>query len=747
MALPFDPQAPNYALANQPGSQVAYAPSEQEGEASGSNLLAIAWRSRWLILLCTLLGCAAAWTYLQKVVPRYTSVARIYVEQSIPRLLASDPSVGGFSNNYLYTQAELIRSASVLAAAAEAPENASLGTFRSVDNPVALLRKKLRVFVGDRDDIISISIELENANDAAQIINSIVDAYITKYAERKRTSVIDVLTILRNEKQRRDEELEQRRLKLEKFRRSHLALAVQSGEDNVVTQLFSVLSSELNTTHIDLLEAKTRFKQASRMLENPDQLPFLVELALSGHNALRGAELESQVRQVEQNLIAQRSKWGEGYPAVKLLQESLKELKARHEKQQESVVTAYIDTLRQNYELLVQRRSELQQAYDKQFQLATEVSVQANELESLKEAYNRTAHLCDILDDRIKEVNLSEEVGAMNVHIMDVAAPGSLSYPLPAKMLAMGTLLGGLLGFGFAWLRDLLDHRLKSMDEIASALQLPVIGVVPLMAGSRSRTEGGRVVALQPRSMPAEAISTLRTSLHFGVAGPASKVFVVTSPAPGDGKSTVASNLAIAMAEADQRVLLIDADMRKPSQHEIFGIETDYGFSALLSGVLSIEEAVVPSGTKSLDILPCGKRPPNPVELLNNGVFPETLKQLLSQYDRIIIDSPPVMPVADVRLIAAMADCTILVLRAERSTRRMSVAARDELLNVGAQRLGIIVNAAPARRGGSHSGYGYGYGAYGQTTFGYGEEDSEKLGQRQHKVTSETASGEMVSTP
>ena len=257
------------------------------------------------------------------------------------------------------------------------------------------------------------------------------------------------------------------------------------------------------------------------------------------------------------------------------------------------------------------------------------------------------------------------------------------------------------------------------------------------------------MVALQPRSMAAEAIRTLRTALHFGIAGPESKVFVVTSPAPRDGKSTVASNLAIAMAEADQRVLLIDADMRKPTQHEIFDIEANRGFAAVLTGVLAAGEAVVPSKIKSLDLLPCGKRPSNPVELLNNGIFPEMIKQFLSQYDRIIIDSPPVMPVTDVRLMAALADCTILVLRAERSTRRMSVAARDELLRVRAQRLGVIVNAAPARRSGYNSGYGYGYGygAYGQTSYGYGEEDSDNLSRRQRKLASQESSSEMVSSP
>ncbi|MEM7679188.1 MAG: polysaccharide biosynthesis tyrosine autokinase, partial [Myxococcota bacterium] len=348
----------------------------------------------------------------------------------------------------------------------------------------------------------------------------------------------------------------------------------------------------------------------------------------------------------------------------------------------------------------------------------TDVSAQAAQLASLQDAYKRTAQYCDLIDERMREVNLNDEVGAINVSIVDSAAPGVETYPDRPKVLSMSLAFGAMLGFGLAWLRDLLDQRLKSVDEIAAVMHLPVIGAVPILTGLRGsgndgRSEGGRIVATHPRSPAAEAVRTLRTALDFGLAGPESKVFVVTSPAPGDGKSTVASNLAITMAQANQRVLMIDADLRKPTQTEIFDVRADIGLSAVLTGDQAPEEVIAPSGVPSLDILPCGKRPSNPVELLNNGVLPEALRNLSEHYDKIVIDSPPVMPVADARIIAAMADCALLVLRADRSTRRLSVAARDELLKVRTQRLGVVVNAAPLHR----SGYGYGYGAYGA----YGE--------------------------
>ncbi|TWT96168.1 Tyrosine-protein kinase YwqD [Botrimarina colliarenosi] len=721
MALP--PSAPASTYAMTPSSASLPAPGmiiDQDEDAGGVNVAAIAWQSRWLILLFTLLGGLASWLYLQRVVPRYTSLARVFVEQNLPRALNGD-ALGTFSNKYLFTQAELIRSSSVLSAAVEAPENAALETFRKTDNPVGLLRESLEVAVGERDDIINIAIELENPTDAAVIVNSVVDAYITQYAEERRTNVVDVVNILRSEKQRRDDELESRRKALESFRQEHVSLAIQSKEGNVVNELFSALSQELNATQIQLLESKTRYARAKKMLENPDQAPFLMELARSAHSNSRGSDLEGQIQSVEQSLVSQQTKWGPGYPSVRLLQDSLDKLRSKQAEQQQAILNAYVDGLRQDYELLTQRRDELQRAYDKQFALATAVSQQAAKLDALQEAHDRTARMCDILDERIKEVNLSEEVGAMNVSILEVAGPGMQTFPDRPKTLSLGLAFGAMLGFGLAWLRNLLDHRLKSIEEIASVMQLPIVGAVPLVTGARSREGerniGGRIVALQPRSVAAEAIRALRTSLHFGLAGDA-RTYVVTSPAPGDGKSTVASNLAIAMAQANQRVLLIDADMRKPTQHEIFGVEVESGFAAVLSGVTPAIEAVVATSVPSLDLLACGRIPASPVELLNNGNFSEALEQLSRHYDQIIIDSPPVMPVADARLISAMVDCSLLVLRAERSTRRISVSARDELLKVRTQRLGVIVNAAPLHRASYGGYYAYGYGSNGQVAYG-----------------------------
>jgi succinoglycan biosynthesis transport protein ExoP len=169
------------------------------------------------------------------------------------------------------------------------------------------------------------------------------------------------------------------------------------------------------------------------------------------------------------------------------------------------------------------------------------------------------------------------------------------------------------------------------------------------------------------------------------------------------------------MAQAGQKTLILDADFRKPMQHKIFEVDhEDSGLSSILAGTTTLEETICPTEIKGLELLACGPQVPNPSEMLNSESFNKLLEILSNKYDRVIIDSPPVMPVTDSQILAAICDITLLVLRAEKSTRKMSQQARDGLLSVGAHILGAVINDVPKKgRYGYYSGYGYYYGYYG----------------------------------
>jgi polysaccharide biosynthesis transport protein len=681
-----------------------------------TSLVEIAWRSRSTVALCTVLCMAAALAYLLAATPKYTSESRIYVEQAGPQLLENTIQTRQ-SDSYLYTQAELLKSTPVLAMAVQSLSSGRLKTFQDVDNPTIFLKKRLEVSVGKKDDIIGVSIELPDSQEAAQIVNSVVDAYVMKYTEKKRSTTVEVLKILQNEKMKRDGELEQRSAAIHDFREKNADLTIEDDKGNVITKRFALLSEELTHAQLELIQAKAKCDSFAATLAAPQQRAGIIKAAVAQGLIKRDEFLQQQVHALELSLSTESKRLGPMHPKVKKLREPLEELRERMNRSDAEVEDAYVRGLEQDYalqqSLLKAKTEELQRNYDSQLGLTMQVNTKASKYLTLQDALRRTEKLCDILDDRIKELNVAENAGALNISILEVAQPGEKpTSPRKAAILGLGILAGLFFGFGLALLRNLLDHRLRSSDEITAMLELPLLGVVPHISGKHDRSDLGQMVANRPRSEVAEAFRTLRTAIHFNLPEGQAKTILITSPSSGDGKSMIASNLAIAMARADQTVLLIEADFRKPTQALIFELKTECGFSDVLTRQEPLDDMIMETGIKGLSILPCGPLPHSPAEIINSQGFRQALEVLSRRFDKIIIDSPPVMPVADARILGALCDITVMVLRAEKSTRRHSLVARNELQSVGAKILGVVVNSAPAGHG------SYGYGLYGYNADG-----------------------------
>ena len=306
------------------------------------------------------------------------------------------------------------------------------------------------------------------------------------------------------------------------------------------------------------------------------------------------------------------------------------------------------------------------------------------------------------LDDRIQEAQLTADAEKVfdNIEVMEPARVATEpSYPRKNRTMAVALAAGMLLGAGLALLRDRMDGRMRSVEEIQTVIGLPILGVVPAMSGRRTAVARAMTVHLDPRSVVAEAYRTVRTAVYFGAGTNRCRTILMTSPEPGDGKTTSASNLAIAIAQTGRSVLLLDADFRKPTQHKNLDIKDSVGLSSVLSGRETLAKAIQRTGVEGLDILPCGPIPANPSEILNSREFGELVDALSEKYDHIIFDSPPVNAVTDARILGAVCDATILVVRADKSTRKSGEHARNALMGVGARVLGAIVNDAPHRRG------------------------------------------------
>jgi capsular exopolysaccharide synthesis family protein len=618
-------------------------------------------------------------------------------------------------------------------------------------------------------------------------------------------------------------------------------VSLENQGGHIVLERLTRLSTALTEAQLNALNAKADYEATKSMQNEPAKIKqFASASSTVGVRVFVSdteTQLKAELRAAEIELKNAMYHCTEDHPSVQAIHAKINRIKQELDEQAREFADSYIEVMRLRWIAASEREDELQTSVDGQFQMARDLGIKAAEHSVLQSELKRTERLCEILDDRIKELNVTEDVGALNISILEVARPADHpSKPEKTRFMVMGLVFGLTLGGGLALLRDMLDSRLRSADEISAVLGIPVLGIVPTMSDSnaialqgrklhtllkrifggsrespaapadvskgefvharedseapaengsfmgralRVRSELERVrwmqrsskrpsstaaisqheperqtktvktialcspavdrsgaaseksypakrgqkVLLEPNSLVAEAYRTIRTAVFFGVAQDQARTILITSPAPGDGKSTVASNLAITMAQAGQKTLLIDADLRKPTQHRIFEIESrDEGLSNLLAGAIDVEQAILPGPTSNLDILTCGVEIPNPVEVLNSDAFAKVLREFAERYDRVIIDSPPVGMVSDGQILSALCDVTILVLRAETSTRKHSRQARDSLLSVGGRILGAVVN--DVQRGHGHYGYYSGYGRYG--SYGYYGQTAEK---------------------
>jgi polysaccharide biosynthesis transport protein len=287
--------------------------------------------------------------------------------------------------------------------------------------------------------------------------------------------------------------------------------------------------------------------------------------------------------------------------------------------------------------------------------------------------------------------------------------PTAAASPDVPLSFAVALLAGLATGAGLAWGREALDTRVRDADVLGEVTDRPLIGTV----GAWTANGGGRVVvAAAPHSPPAEAFRKLRTNLQFlqvadaSPAGgpPRASVLAVTSSLPAEGKSTVSGNLAVALAETGARVLLVDADLRRPAVADLLGVEGGVGLTTVLAGAARVEEVVQDWGSKQLQVLASGPVPPNPAELLGSPAMRGLLEDLRGRYDHVVIDTAPLLPVADAAVLSRLVDGTVLVAQAGRVRRAELARALGNLDQVSARVLGVVLNRV--RR--EESSYSYG---------------------------------------
>lgn len=696
-----------------------------DGESLGiGRLLAALWRKRWIVLLCLALGLGGGWAFLANVTPLYRSSSQILVSPNGPKIIDnSGLELGINPQKYYNTQIELIRSSAVLNRAGQMPGVKSIEALAGL-NPVAGLRQIIEVGVGKDTDVITISASTPKAEDAAVIVNAVVSAYTELQGEKKRSTASDVLAILKNEKHDAEAELDKLYDDLIKFKQKNNTLGFEVGGGTITQDKLGTLSNALSQAQLERVEAKVLVEAIHQAGDNLVQVQRLMNAfsreQQGGNDYKTGnpdlEQLSDMIRQRDAMLL----RLGPGHRDVQFVEQRIQTM----QEEMKEKTASYLNDLRQAAQIrldaAVAKEMGLQAQYEEQRRTSLEFDSKTTQFAKLNSDMRRTEAQIDMLDNRIKEINISEDGGAMNIDVLEVATPATLPvWPVKSTILLQGLVLGLMLGAGIALALEFSDQRIRGIEEI-SALGMSVLGVIPRMLWA-SITDRGRAVHLEPSSDIAEGYRTIRTSIYFGLPEGSDKVLLITSPSPGDGKTTSASNLAITMAKAGRNVLLIDGDFRKPMQHNVFSLGKSLGLADVLAGNARLEDVIVKSTeVEGLSILPCGSVPANPAEALGSSRFDSLLQTLRNQFDHLVIDAPPVLPVTDARILATKVEAIILVLRAGKSTRRMAGHAREAIQSVGGGIAGVVVNDVPRGKAGyNYHRYAYGY-YYGSR---YGGED------------------------
>jgi succinoglycan biosynthesis transport protein ExoP len=681
-------------------------------EQEAPNVFASIWRHRWAVLAITVACVIASVIFLRLMPPSYNVTAKLTIQSppnpmSVPGALQADSG-----DTFQHQQLAIMSSPVVLDAAAK--------KLRPFASPTELhefsnkMGDRLNTDVGKLDNVISVAYTDRNADDAANILNAILASYteyVTKTHGDASQNLLDVLT---KEDRAATDKLNVIRAKISDFRTHHPELvAVGKDGQNPATVGVLALYAQRTTATIAHATAQAQFTTADGLMAN-DDIPQLEEFAQK--LAFRSPQLTDKIASTRTAIDAaqrQLDVFGPNAPAANPRVLALQNFITEQTAALQIELRKFAEVFLQGLKRAVTETDDQVKAFDKQIKDSeTDVSRASSlegELQRMTDDSSGEEKEIEQIDRTIKQVTSELDFKGVSINVLQQAnGVDAMRSPDPARVLILTLGAGLAVGVGFALLREKLDQRVRSAEEIAGLLGLPVVGVVPHMKRGLTPLARAQAVHWDPMSEVSEAYRAVRTAVHFGVQAGQARTIVVSSPTPGDGKSTLASNLAISFAQAGKRTLLLDADFRRPVQHRMFEIkDSDSGLTAVLAGHEPLSKAIRRTVVEGLDLLPAGPLPLNPSELLNGESFAAIIEELMQKYDHIVLDCPPVIAVTDARILGALCDLSLLVLRAGKTTRQGAELARTGLLSVGSRLLGVVVNDVP--RGEDHYGY---YGSY-----------------------------------
>ena len=656
----------------------------------------------------------------------YQAAATIQFDPNPPRPLGAkvetvvDMGAGNYWDNHEYyeTQYKILTSSRVaLAVVAQlglnhdasflmnAPPGVVLPpTSASEESAAQAVRGRLKVEPVKDSRLATVKFEDADPDRAQRVLAAVVDMYISMNLEDALASTSQSADWLRNQLEVLKNELETSEMALHEYKekKNILSLALDD-QSNMLREEMKQLNDTLTAVRAKREEISARRTELSKIKsDNPSNLPASELLQSSVLQAMRRS-YEDAVRDRDGLLGSGK---GKNHPEVLAAQ-------SRLDAARESLLSEVRNiqgALDGDLNVIKRQEAGLAGLFEGARKEAFELNLLEIEYNRLHRSKDNNEKLYSLVLERTKEADLSRMLRVNNIRLIDAATrPGGPVRPQVPLNIGTGVFVGLLLGIVAAMGRAMLDRSVKTPEDVEREIGISFLGLLPEIgdkkqlssAYARGRKkpgagfiEGGPELIVHnfPMSGIAEASRTIRTNLLFMAPDHPFKTLLVTSAGPSEGKTTVACCIAIAMAQADQRVVLIDCDLRKPRVHRIFRKGSSVGVTTALLEE-DITNAILPTDVPNLSIIPAGPIPPNPAELFHSERFRKFLEQVQGQFDRVIIDSPPVVAVTDAVVLSTLVDGTMLVVRAFKTPKDLARHALRALLDVGAVTAGAVLNS------------------------------------------------------
>jgi succinoglycan biosynthesis transport protein ExoP len=708
----------------------------------------VRYRHKTLVVTLILAGMLGAVYYL--LAPRYyQSTAKLLIIQRSNDQLAMVGEQQSLDNT-MATHQDLVTSPVVIQGALDQilPEHRVDLHNTSPQFWNEVIARNLSAKTTRRTNFIEVNYRSLSPEAAAGVVSAVVQSYLGFVDGTHQGTASDVLESLTAENAQIRKQVALKQQELQEFRQRVGSIAVRS-DDGIVhptIQKALSLSQTLTTAQQERMDFERQLESIRTAISTGSDLqPYLAgleetigkqmmasALGLTTEDLQLMKEQNQKLFDAQQELKALTPFYGPAHPKVAELNNQISSIEtylaeyransgeraaAFGGQQLGAVVQAFLE---QSVSQATRKEQQIAQLYHQAREQAGKESGDVVKLESLEREVKRLETQQDVLLDRIARIDIRQLQSPIQATVVKEPLPNDIPVSPQVRHVALMSLMAGFcLGGLIIYLQDLLDDRFSSPEEMVSQLSVPLLAMVREL----DPIEGVGLATVhthcRPVAIETEAFRTLRTAITLNAE--ATDRILISSAEPGDGKTTVSANLAVAFAQAGKRTLVIDADLRKPGMTARFGLKRSAG----VADVLCSQEPVAEHASRllhhteldNLDVLPAGMRQPNPAELLSGPRFQDLLAWADTCYDRVLVDCPPVLAVSDAQVVGRLVDGAILVVRPEKNHRRLVLRACESFLATGSNVFGVVANGLTNRAG----GYDYGYTAY-----GYGHEPNEQ---------------------